>query len=137
MNTNQEMNIIAEMREMIALGWEKQEAYDKYGEFVARLNGDDNLTEGLTKDEILALWESANEIQEEEMVKWSVAKRSDIFFQNAFQGYIDSLEYTDEHFTREEWVKIMKEEDENGELTEDVINGLLDWLEEDGFVKEG
>lgn len=69
---------------------------------------------------------------------YEVAKRCDLIFQDDFQGYIDSLEYTGEHFTREEWGKIMKEEDGSGdELTDEEIEGLLDWLEEDGFVKNG
>lgn len=137
MNENrdrQEMDIIAEMREMIALGWEKQEAIDKYDEFIDRLNGAGDLTEGLTKDEILTMWENANEAQAEEMVAWEVAKRSDLFFQDSFQGYIGSLEYTGAKFTREKWEEIIRTEDENSETKDDVISGLLDWLEEDGYV---
>lgn len=61
-----QMDVIAEMREMICLGWEKDEAEQKYDEFIERLNGSVNLTEGFSKEEILALWDRANEIQNEE-----------------------------------------------------------------------
>ncbi len=71
------------------------------------------------------------------MKQWKVSKKSDIFFYDAWAAYIASLEEsTDQPTSREEWESIIKAEDENHETTEEIISGLLDWLESDGFVKE-
>ncbi len=67
----------------------------------------------------------------------AMMKRTDVFFQNAYQAYIDSLELSvEEPKTREEWEDIIKSEDVNGEATPEIINGLIDWLDEDGYVTD-
>ena len=122
--------MIAEMREMIALGWEQQEACDKYDAFVERLNGDGDLTEGLTKDEILALWKAANEAQAEEIAEhFDLATRDDI------RTYIGSLEESGMKYSREKWADIIREEaaDLDSKLSFAEEAAILDALEEDGF----
>ncbi len=133
MNTvrsNQEMNLITEMREMIALGWEKQEAIDKYDEFIDRLNGDGDLTGDLTKDEILALWKAANEAQAEE-----IAERVDLTIHDDIRTYIGSLEEAGVKYSRERWEEIIKEEatDLDSKLSFAEEAAILDALDRDGF----
>ena len=54
----------AELREMAALGWEKQEAYDSKEDFIERLG---EVGEGFTEEEIFRTWENVWEQIEEEM----------------------------------------------------------------------
>lgn len=116
---------ISEWREIIE---EDQVGFEKRGERFTRLTEPEI-------SEILTHLDTCGYIKPDK--KWQVARRHDLFFQDAWQGYIDSLiDNTDEPRSRQEWMDIIKfEDEEDHEITDDILEGLLDWLEEDGYVK--
>lgn len=58
-----EEGLAAELREMAALGWEKQEAYDNKDAFIERLG---EVGKGFTEEEVFQTWENVWEQIEEE-----------------------------------------------------------------------
>jgi len=58
-----EEDLAGELREMAALGWEKQEAYDNKEAFLERLG---EVGEGFTEEEVFQTWENVWEQIEEE-----------------------------------------------------------------------
>ena len=57
------MELAGEMNEMIALGWEEEEAHEDEDAFLGRLG---DYAEGLTLEEIWQTWKNAWEIRREE-----------------------------------------------------------------------
>lgn len=58
-----EENLVAELREMAALGWSRQEAYDSKEDFLDRIG---EVGEGFTEEEIFQTWENVWEQIKEE-----------------------------------------------------------------------
>lgn len=59
-----EMALAAELREMVSLGWEKQEAYSDKDAFIERIS---EVGEGFSEEEIFQTWENVWEQTYDEM----------------------------------------------------------------------